>query len=344
MTRMRNAAVEAKKPFDELTGQQRRARHHWRLVADERVRSEIARRGISSIPWPTASWLLCPLVMQDTAWGQARLFVPGLAILMAFTVFRAVLLWRASHRAWQMDGGDLALVLPVFNGLLWGVLSAMQMMEMQHFAHAEEAQLYFSMVACVVIAGSPYTLAPKLNLLIAFNCSVAGPVLAWLLLLDGAFMSRLCVSALLMTSLYSVSQARMAHQGFRKHLLAELSKDMHKEACFVHIGRDPLTGVLNRKRFAQAVDRVLRDPQAGAHCLLIFGVDHLRELNRRFGREAGDLALRQCAAHVAPSLPKADATLSVASAATNSWLWSMHSPLSRSAEALSCAAVRSRTM
>ncbi len=55
---------------------------------------------------------------------------------------------------------------------------------------------------------------------------------------------------------------------------------------------DALTGVPNRRRFGELVERSLRTADAGTALLLIFDVDHFKLINDRLGHAAGDRALR----------------------------------------------------
>jgi len=68
------------------------------------------------------------------------------------------------------------------------------------------------------------------------------------------------------------------------------------------VGRDPLTGVLNRRGFEAELDRALafsRRYGTGA-ALAFFDIDRFKGINDRFGHAAGDLAL----VHVATALAR----------------------------------------
>lgn len=65
---------------------------------------------------------------------------------------------------------------------------------------------------------------------------------------------------------------------------------------------DPLTGLLNRRAFIPALEQQLA---AGNPCaLLLFDVDHFKEINDRFGHSIGDMSLEQLSATVARILPE----------------------------------------
>jgi diguanylate cyclase (GGDEF)-like protein len=73
-------------------------------------------------------------------------------------------------------------------------------------------------------------------------------------------------------------------------LVSERAVTMHKRAASV----DPLTGMFNRRGFAEATSRVIeREASAGRPVtVLIFDIDHFKSINDRFGHPAGDEVLR----------------------------------------------------
>jgi diguanylate cyclase (GGDEF)-like protein len=73
-------------------------------------------------------------------------------------------------------------------------------------------------------------------------------------------------------------------------LVSERTVTAHKTAASM----DPLTGMLNRRGFAEATSRVIeREANAGRPAtVLIFDIDHFKSINDRFGHAAGDEVLR----------------------------------------------------
>lgn len=67
---------------------------------------------------------------------------------------------------------------------------------------------------------------------------------------------------------------------------------------------DPLTGLLNRRGFAGEASKTLAS--ASATALLVFDLDHFKQLNDRFGHPAGDQALKIFARVAAKSLRPGD--------------------------------------
>jgi diguanylate cyclase (GGDEF)-like protein len=73
-------------------------------------------------------------------------------------------------------------------------------------------------------------------------------------------------------------------------LVSERAVTVHKTAASV----DPLTGMFNRRGFAEACARVIeREASAGRPVtVLIFDIDHFKSINDRFGHPAGDEILK----------------------------------------------------
>src|ERR1700716_846088 len=73
-------------------------------------------------------------------------------------------------------------------------------------------------------------------------------------------------------------------------LVSERTVTAHKTAASM----DPLTGLFNRRGFAEATSRVIeREANAGRPVtLMIFALDHFKSINDRFGHPAGDEILK----------------------------------------------------
>jgi diguanylate cyclase (GGDEF)-like protein len=87
-------------------------------------------------------------------------------------------------------------------------------------------------------------------------------------------------------------------------LVSERTVKAHKTAASV----DPLTGMFNRRGFAEACARVIeREAKAGRPlCVMIFDIDHFKGINDRFGHPAGDEILKLFATIVVNGLRLSD--------------------------------------
>src|ERR1700712_3589033 len=87
-------------------------------------------------------------------------------------------------------------------------------------------------------------------------------------------------------------------------LVAERTVSAHKTAASI----DPLTGMFNRRGFAEATARMIdREANAGRPVtVMIFDIDHFKSINDRFGHPAGDEILKLFATVVVNSLRMTD--------------------------------------
>jgi diguanylate cyclase (GGDEF)-like protein len=83
-------------------------------------------------------------------------------------------------------------------------------------------------------------------------------------------------------------------------LVSERTVRAHKTAASV----DPLTGMFNRRGFAEATSRMIaREAAAGRPVtVMIFDIDHFKSINDRFGHPAGDEVLKVFASVVTSTL------------------------------------------
>jgi diguanylate cyclase (GGDEF)-like protein len=87
-------------------------------------------------------------------------------------------------------------------------------------------------------------------------------------------------------------------------LVSERAVTAHKTAASV----DPLTGMFNRRGFAEACARVIEREAHGGRPVtaLIFDIDHFKSINDRFGHPAGDEILKLFSAVVVNNLRISD--------------------------------------
>ena len=87
-------------------------------------------------------------------------------------------------------------------------------------------------------------------------------------------------------------------------LVSERAVTVHKNAASC----DPLTGMFNRRGFAEACSRVIEREANGGRpvTVLIFDIDHFKSINDRFGHPAGDEILKLFSAVVINNLRISD--------------------------------------
>lgn len=103
--------------------------------------------------------------------------------------------------------------------------------------------------------------------------------------------------------LLTVGPARIANlRSAQRRRLREVSRELEELAV-----RDPLTGVLNRRGFAAALDRLAADPSAGLpSALMVADLDHFKRINDAHGHAAGDQVLVSTAAAIGTAIRDAD--------------------------------------
>jgi diguanylate cyclase (GGDEF)-like protein len=117
---------------------------------------------------------------------------------------------------------------------------------------------------------------------------------------DGAFSSSIWVTMFSVELvLYAVGTVFVIFM-----LVSERTVTAHKTAA----STDPLTGMFNRRGFAEATSRVIeREANAGRPVtVMIFDLDHFKSINDRFGHPAGDEILRLFATVVLNTLRISD--------------------------------------
>jgi diguanylate cyclase (GGDEF)-like protein len=117
---------------------------------------------------------------------------------------------------------------------------------------------------------------------------------------DGAFASSIWVTVFSVELvLYAVGTVFVIFM-----LVSDRAVTAHKTAASM----DPLTGMFNRRGFAEATSRVIeREAQAGRPVtVMIFDIDHFKSINDRFGHPAGDEILKLFATVVINSLRISD--------------------------------------
>lgn len=87
-------------------------------------------------------------------------------------------------------------------------------------------------------------------------------------------------------------------------LVSERTVSAHKQAASC----DPLTGIFNRRGFAEATSRMIdREAKAGRPvAVMIFDIDHFKSINDRFGHPAGDEVLKLFAGVIVNTLRISD--------------------------------------
>lgn len=107
----------------------------------------------------------------------------------------------------------------------------------------------------------------------------------------------------------SVKGTQTGSGTLRIHIIRDITKRKEQEERIAWLARyDSLTGIQNRGSFIvhleQEIQRVNRS--GGQFAVMLFDIDKFKQINDRYGHEAGDLVLRHVAARVGEALRVTD--------------------------------------
>jgi len=219
------------------------------------------------------------LIATAMVWNAARVFhgkatsVPGLAI--------GAIVWIASGML--LDPSAQALRLTIGAGLvvIYATLTAWELwQERRRTLHKRW----------------PALIVPAMHGFVLMLPILLGNVLREA---DGAFATAWVTIFSIELVLYAVGTVFVIFM-----LVSERVVSAHKRAATT----DPLTGVYNRRGFAEACGRVIeREAREGRPVsVMIFDIDHFKSINDRFGHPAGDEILKLFAAVVVNNLRLTD--------------------------------------
>lgn len=87
-------------------------------------------------------------------------------------------------------------------------------------------------------------------------------------------------------------------------LIAKMMMDRSEERLQALVRTDPLTGAFNRRGFSEAYQSLLDTTPSGAIGLLLFDLDHFKQVNDVHGHQVGDLVLLEFASICKSLLPQ----------------------------------------
>ena len=263
------------------------------------------QENIPALKWWGTAYLLGASSVAIWTIGGAALGEPLVLALHALGFVACGMVWNASRvfhgRKPNLPGLFLGAIVWVGAGLLVHPLNPATGL----IVGAAIVAIYAGLTASELWNERRRTMHkrwPTIAVPVMHGCVLALPILLGSLLRphDETFTSSIWVTAFsIELVLYAIGTVFVIFM-----LVSDRAVTVHKTAASV----DPLSGMLNRRGFTEASNRVIdRESVAGRPVtVLIFDIDHFKSINDRFGHPAGDEILKLFSTVVISSLRISD--------------------------------------
>ena len=234
------------------------------------------------------------VVFADNYYERHRFFsmffLLSMSGICSFRLIHLVISRNMDDR-YEIPNRNIFSISVIISALIWGVAFALIMLQKNEYA----VQMLMPVLICGLCAGGVVAFLPHRWLSIYYNMSMLMPAAVSL------FMKGTNTSLATMILLFSIYLVIMAYRGNQEywdaleneHLLELKSREL------AHLSNtDVLTGLYNRRYFDQAID--LEWKRSGRNnailSVIIFDIDHFKNINDTFGHQAGDEYLTKTAA------------------------------------------------
>ncbi len=249
------------------------------------------QENISALKWWGTAYLLGAWSVAIWTVGGARLGEQVVMLLHALGFVACGMVWNASrvfHGRKPNWPGLLAGAI-VWSGVVMALPSLTSAMRL--IVGAAIVAIYAGLTAFELWRERRRTMQkrwPTIVIPVMHGCVLALPILLGSVLRphDETFTSSVWVTAFAVELiLYAIGTVFVIFM-----LVSDRAVTVHKTAASV----DPLSGMLNRRGFSEASNRLIaREAAAGRPAtLMIFDIDHFKSINDRFGHPAGDEILK----------------------------------------------------
>ena len=249
------------------------------------------QENIPALKWWGTAYLLGASSVAIWTIGGAALGEPLLLALHALGFLACGMVWNASR---VFHGRKSNLPALSFGAIVWvGMVLALPSMNpaMRMIVGASIVAIYAGLTASELWNERRRTMHkrwPAIVVPVVHGFVLALPILLGSVLRphDETFTSSIWVTAFsIELVLYAIGTVFVIFM-----LVSDRAVTVHKTAASV----DPLSGMLNRRGFAEASNRLIeREAAAGRPVtVMIFDIDHFKGINDRFGHPAGDEILK----------------------------------------------------
>jgi diguanylate cyclase (GGDEF)-like protein len=249
------------------------------------------QENIPALKWWGTAYLLGSAAIAVWTVGGAKLGEPLLLALQAVGFVACGMVWNASRVFRRRKPNLPGLVL---GAVVWvGAMLALPSLNpaVRLIVGAAIVAIYAGLTASELWNERRRTMQrrwPTIAVPVMHGCVLMLPILLGSLLRphDETFASSIWVTAFsIELVLYAIGTVFVIFM-----LVSDRAVSVHKTAASV----DPLSGMLNRRGFSEACNRVIeREAAAGRPVsVMIFDIDHFKSINDRFGHPAGDEVLK----------------------------------------------------
>jgi diguanylate cyclase (GGDEF)-like protein len=263
-----------------------------RQKINNRVLHDLKNRSTIGIPF----YILLSLIIVFAANLHERYLFFSMFFLLSMG---GICLFRLIHLSVSLKMGEryetlnknIFFTSVIVTALIWGVAYALILLKEEEYI----AQMLMALCVCGLCAGGVVAFIPHRRLSIFFNISMLMPAIITILV------NRLNIPLAMMIFLFSVYMALIAYRGNREYwnaleneyLLEIKSQEMERLS-----NTDVLTGIYNRRYFDEEFEKEWKRSERNNSMLsiILFDIDHFKNVNDTFGHQAGDEYLKKTAA------------------------------------------------
>ncbi|MDI6743248.1 MAG: GGDEF domain-containing protein [Smithella sp.] len=239
--------------------------------------------------------ILALIIVLDNNYYQKHLFfsVLFLVSMLGVSLFRLVHMSVSEKMGERYEtlNRNIFYISVIASALVWGMAFAAIMIQKDEYA----VQLLMPVLICGLCAGGVVAFIPNRKLAIIYNLSMLMPGAVPMLV------SKSNTTLAILIILFSVYLMIITYRGNREYwdaLENEHLLELKSQELALLSNTDVLTGLYNRRFFDQALD--LEWKRSGRNqsilSVIIFDIDHFKNINDTFGHQAGDDFLTNTAA------------------------------------------------
>ena len=234
------------------------------------------------------------VVFADNYYERHRFFsMFFLLSMMGICSFRLIhlIVSRKMGDRYEIPNRNIFFISVIASALIWGITFALIMLQQGEYT----TQMLTAVLMCGLCAGGVVAFIPHRWLSISFNISMLMPASVSL------FVNGSNINLATMILLFSIYLVIMAYRGNREYwdaLENEYLLELKSRELAYLSNTDVLTGLYNRRYFDEVFDREWKRSGRNNSMLsvILFDIDHFKNINDTFGHQAGDEYLKKIAA------------------------------------------------